>query len=126
MELTAVLTHADEGEIVALNPETATTTQGATVDEALANLKEATALHLAEFPLSASGYPVVTMSIVPEPTHAWTAACLRGRGAARARTAARAVDLPIDRHAGSSRRETAGRTSANNDRCAPCLMHPAC
>jgi predicted RNase H-like HicB family nuclease len=35
---------------VAQNPETGTTTQGDTVDEALANLKEATALYLEEFP----------------------------------------------------------------------------
>ena len=46
MELTAVLTHAEEGGFVALNPETGTTTQGETVEEAVANLKEATALFL--------------------------------------------------------------------------------
>ena len=50
MELTAVLTHAEEGGFVALNPETGTTTQGETVEEAVANLKEATALYLSEFP----------------------------------------------------------------------------
>ncbi len=46
MELTAVLTFADEGGYVALNPETGTTTQGETVEEALANLQEATELYL--------------------------------------------------------------------------------
>ena len=46
MELTAVLTHAEEGGFVALNPETGTTTQGETVEEAVANLKEATAVYL--------------------------------------------------------------------------------
>lgn len=61
MELTAVLTPADEGGYVALNPETGTTTQGETVEEAVANLKEATALYLSEFPLPAPGHPVVTM-----------------------------------------------------------------
>lgn len=50
MELTAVLTPAEEGGYVALNPETGTTTQGETVEEALANLREATALYLSEFP----------------------------------------------------------------------------
>ena len=40
MELTAVLTHAEEGGFVALNSETGTTTQGETVEEAVANLKE--------------------------------------------------------------------------------------
>lgn len=45
MELTAVLTPAEEGGYVALNPETGTTTQGETVEEAIANLTEATALY---------------------------------------------------------------------------------
>ena len=48
MNLTAVLTHAEEGGFVALNPETGTTTQGETVEEAVANLKEVTALYLSE------------------------------------------------------------------------------
>jgi predicted RNase H-like HicB family nuclease len=65
MELTAVLTPADEGGYVALNPETGTTTQGETVEEAIANLREATALYLSEFPLSARGHPLVTMFTVP-------------------------------------------------------------
>ena len=70
MQLTAVLTRAEEGGFVALNPETGTTTQGETVEEAVANLKEATTLHLSEFPLPSLGYPVVTMFTVPEPAHA--------------------------------------------------------
>ena len=51
MELTAVLTPAEEGGYIALNPETGSTTQGENVEEAVANLKEATALYLSEFPL---------------------------------------------------------------------------
>ncbi len=51
MLLTAVLTEAEEGGYVALNPETGTTTQGDTVQEAIANLKEATRLFLEEFPM---------------------------------------------------------------------------
>ncbi len=51
MTLTAVLTPAPEGGYVALNPETGSTTQGGTVDEALTNLKEATELYLEEFPV---------------------------------------------------------------------------
>ena len=70
MELTAVLTHSDEGGYVALNPETGTTTQGETVEEAVANLKEATALYLSEFPMAAIGHPVVTTFTVPVATHA--------------------------------------------------------
>ena len=58
MELTAVLTHADEGGFIALNPETGTTTQGETVEEAIANLREATALYLEEFPLLCKGHPL--------------------------------------------------------------------
>ncbi len=70
MELTAVLTHAEEGGFIALNPETGTTTQGETVEEAVANLRDATALYLAEFPLPSFGHPVVTMFTIPEPVHA--------------------------------------------------------
>ena len=67
MELTAVLTPAEEGGFIALNPETGTTTQGETVEEAVANLQEATALYLAEFPLLATrhGRTVVTTFAVP-------------------------------------------------------------
>ena len=54
MELSAVLTPASEGGYVAFNPETGTTTQGETVEEALANLTEATELYLEEFPLTIS------------------------------------------------------------------------
>ncbi len=70
MQLTAVLTHAEEGGFVALNPETGTTTQGETVEEAVANLREATALYLSEFSLPAMGHPLVTMFTIPEPVHA--------------------------------------------------------
>ncbi len=65
MEFTAVLTPAEEGGYVALNPETGTTTQGETVEEAIANLAEATALYLSEFPMPALGHPLVTMFTLP-------------------------------------------------------------
>ena len=52
MELTMVLTPAEEGGYIAFNPETGTTTQGETIEEAIANLTEATALYLSEFPLN--------------------------------------------------------------------------
>ncbi len=65
MELTAVLTPAEEGGYVALNPETGTTTQGESVEEALANLREATALYLGVFPLPRTGHPLVTMFHIP-------------------------------------------------------------
>lgn len=79
VELAAVLTHAEEGGFVALNPETGTTTQGETVEEAVANLREATALYLSEFSLPATGHPVVTMFTIPEPVHASAPPCFGGR-----------------------------------------------
>ena len=48
MILSAVITEAEEGGFVALNPETGTTTQGESLAEGVANLKEATALFLEE------------------------------------------------------------------------------
>ncbi|MBU6437961.1 MAG: type II toxin-antitoxin system HicB family antitoxin [Betaproteobacteria bacterium] len=60
MELTAVLIPAAEGGFVALNPETGTTTQGETVQEALSNLEEATALYLEEFPRPDTGRALLT------------------------------------------------------------------
>jgi predicted RNase H-like HicB family nuclease len=58
--LTAVLMRAPEGGYTALNPETGTTTQGETVKEAIANLREATGLYLEEFPLPDVGQPIIT------------------------------------------------------------------
>jgi predicted RNase H-like HicB family nuclease len=60
MTLTAVLTPAPEGGYVAFNPETGSTTQGDTVQEALAHLKEATELYLEEFPLVVAGSSLLT------------------------------------------------------------------
>ena len=60
MTLTAVLTVAEEGGFVAFNPETGTTTQGETVQEAIAHLKEATTLYLEEFPMAFTTHPLVT------------------------------------------------------------------
>ncbi|WP_029463232.1 type II toxin-antitoxin system HicB family antitoxin [Serpentinimonas barnesii] len=65
MELTAVLSPAEEGGYIALNPETGTTSQGETVEDAIANLQEATALYLSEFPILAPGHPLVTTFSVP-------------------------------------------------------------
>lgn len=55
MMLTAVLIPATEGGYTASNPETGTTTQGDTIEEALANLSDATELYLEEFPLPSAG-----------------------------------------------------------------------
>lgn len=54
--LTAIIYPDEESDwLVAHNPETGTTTQGKTVEDALANLKEATELYLTEFPLPRKG-----------------------------------------------------------------------
>ena len=60
MELTAVLLPEAEGGFTAVNPETGSTTQGETVEEALANLQEATELYLEEFPLESLGKALLT------------------------------------------------------------------
>ena len=60
MILTAVITAAEEGGFIALNPETGTTTQGDSVEDAMRNLKEATSLYLEEFPLQVATHPMVT------------------------------------------------------------------
>jgi predicted RNase H-like HicB family nuclease len=60
MRLTAVLTPAEEGGFIALNPETGTTTEGENIKEALENLKEATTLYLEEFLMQVTAHPVVT------------------------------------------------------------------
>lgn len=55
MQVSAVLTPAEEGGYIAFNPETLTTTQGDTIEEAFANLKEAVELYLEVAPLRVSG-----------------------------------------------------------------------
>jgi len=60
MELSAVLSPAIEGGYVAFNPETGTTTQGETIEEAITNLQEATELYLEEFPLTVIGRSLLT------------------------------------------------------------------
>jgi predicted RNase H-like HicB family nuclease len=59
--LTTALILAEEGGYIALNQETGTATQGATVEEAIANLKEATSLYLEEFPATFSHPTVITV-----------------------------------------------------------------
>lgn len=60
MQVTAVLTPAEEGGYVALNPETGTVSQGDTIEEAIANLREAVELFLEEFPMTFCGAALVT------------------------------------------------------------------
>jgi predicted RNase H-like HicB family nuclease len=56
---TAIL-HREDDIYVAECPEVGTVSQGPTIDEALANLKEATELYLEEFPLPDVGRPLLT------------------------------------------------------------------
>jgi len=60
MILSAILSPAPEGGYVAFNPETGCTTQGESVPEALANLKEATELYMEEFPIQTEGGSLLT------------------------------------------------------------------
>jgi predicted RNase H-like HicB family nuclease len=57
--LAAILSPTKEGVYIALNPETGTTTQGKTADEAIAILKEATSLYLVQFPMTFNAHPIV-------------------------------------------------------------------
>jgi len=56
---TAVL-RKEENLWVAECPETGTVSQGSSVEEAVANLKEATELYLEEFPTTDGGHPLMT------------------------------------------------------------------
>lgn len=66
VQVTAILTPAEEGGYVAFNPETGSTTQGETVAEALDNLREAVELFLEEFSITVNGAPLVTTLTVAE------------------------------------------------------------
>lgn len=66
MQVTAVLTPAAEGGYTAFNPETGTVSEGETIEQSLASLREAVELYLEVFPLQSSGPPVVTTFTVLE------------------------------------------------------------
>ena len=57
--LTAVL-HKEGDIFVADCPEVGTVSQGATIEEAIQNLQEATELYLEEFPAETASHPLVT------------------------------------------------------------------
>jgi len=57
--LTAIL-HKENNLYVAECPEIGTVSQGPTVEEAIANLKEATELYLEEFPVPEVDHPLLT------------------------------------------------------------------
>ncbi len=63
--LTAIV-HKEEDLYVSECPEVGTASQGATIEEAIANLKEATELYLEEFPSKDKHHPILTTFEVTE------------------------------------------------------------
>jgi predicted RNase H-like HicB family nuclease len=59
MVLTAII-HKEEEWFVAECPEIGTASQGQSVEEALANLQEATEVYLDEFPQQPTMHPILT------------------------------------------------------------------
>ena len=57
--LTAIV-HKEDNLYVAQCPEVGTASQGETIEEAVANLQEATELYLEEFPLRKTFRPIMT------------------------------------------------------------------
>jgi predicted RNase H-like HicB family nuclease len=61
---TAIL-HKEEDLYVAECPEVGTASQGDSIEDALANLQEATEVYLEEFPDTVSPHPIITAFEVP-------------------------------------------------------------
>ena len=59
MEFTAII-QKEEDMYVAKCSEVGTVSQGYTIEEAIANLKEATELYLEEFPIKGKPHPILT------------------------------------------------------------------
>ncbi len=59
-QLFTAIVHKEDDLYVAECTETGTASQGETIEEALANLKEATELYLEEFPLKSAAHPILT------------------------------------------------------------------
>jgi predicted RNase H-like HicB family nuclease len=65
MSTFTAIVHKEEAFYVAECPEVGTVSQGETIEEAIANLQEATELYLEEFPLKQSCRPILTTFEVP-------------------------------------------------------------
>jgi len=61
---TAII-HKEDDLYVAECPEVGTASQGYTIEEAIANLKEATELYLEEFPVASFEHPILTTFEIP-------------------------------------------------------------
>ncbi|MBM3500882.1 MAG: type II toxin-antitoxin system HicB family antitoxin [Armatimonadetes bacterium] len=57
----SAVVHKEEGLYVATCPEVGTASQGHTIEEAIANLQEATELYLEDFPVPDASRPFVTV-----------------------------------------------------------------
>ncbi len=66
MKAFTAIIQKEEDMYIAKCPEVGTVSQGATVDEAIANLKEATELYLEEFPLKEKSRTLLTTFEVAE------------------------------------------------------------
>lgn len=60
MKTFTAIIHQEEEMYVAQCPEVGTVSQGNTIEEALANLKEATSLYLEEIPQTPHSHPILT------------------------------------------------------------------
>ena len=66
MKTFTAIIQKEENSYVAKCPEVGTVSQGSTIEEAVANLKEATELYLEEFPLKKFPHPILTTFEVTE------------------------------------------------------------
>ncbi len=66
MKTFTAIVHQEEDMYVATCPEVGTVSQGHTIEEAVANLKEATELYLEEFHLKETKHPILTTFEVAE------------------------------------------------------------
>ena len=66
MKTFTAIIQKEEDMYVAKCPEIGTVSQGITIEEAVANLKEATELYLEEFPIKETTHPILTTFEVAE------------------------------------------------------------
>ena len=66
MKTFTAIIQREEDMYVARCPEIGTVSQGATIEEAVDNLKEATELYLEEFPIKETAHPILTTFEVAE------------------------------------------------------------
>jgi predicted RNase H-like HicB family nuclease len=70
MKTFTAIIQKEEDLYVAKCPEVGTVSQGVTIEEAIANLKEATELYLEEFPAGVKKHPLITTFEVAEVVNA--------------------------------------------------------